>query len=231
MQAQAVADDAPPYTRRNGFSASIEYSNDSSHIILGSTPDRKLAGIGAQYERRLMLGRLISWSYFAEFRPFLLSSDPAATIVQKITIGTATYGPSTGTGVVFVCQAGTSVFTGTSNAGAETITETTTCFRQQTLAQGASPIGFRLRLFPRRPVQLLFSSNGGYMYSTKPIPLPNAGNFNFTFSFGGGVEYFLAPRRSLRLEYLVQHYSNHYTAPANPGVDSGLIRLSYAFGH
>lgn len=74
------------------------------------------------------------------------------------------------------------------------------------------------------------SANGGYLFSTKAIPIPDAGSFNFTFEFGGGLEYFYAPRRSARLEYVVQHYSNHYTAPENPGVDSGFLKVTYAFG-
>ncbi len=68
------------------------------------------------------------------------------------------------------------------------------------------------------------------MYSNRPIPIPDAGSFNFTFEFGGGFEYFHAPHRSARLEYVVQHYSNHYTANQNPGVDSGFVKLTYAFG-
>jgi len=34
----------------------------------------------------------------------------------------------------------------------------------------------------------------------------------------------------MRFEYLVQHYSNHNTAYANPGVDNGLFKLTYTFG-
>jgi hypothetical protein len=34
----------------------------------------------------------------------------------------------------------------------------------------------------------------------------------------------------VRLEYQLQHYSNDYTASANPGVDSGIFKLTYSFG-
>jgi hypothetical protein len=37
-------------------------------------------------------------------------------------------------------------------------------------------------------------------------------------------------RRWVRLEYPVQHCSNKDSADVNPGVDSGLIKLSYSFG-
>ena len=48
--------------------------------------------------------------------------------------------------------------------------------------------------------------------------------------FGAGLEYFLSQSRSMRFEYQVQHFSNAYTANTNPGVDSGLFKLSYTFG-
>ena len=226
--------EATPYSRTNTFTGFVEYSNDSSHIVLGVTPNRKLAGIGAQYERRLVENSLLRWSYAAEFRPFILSSDPAETLTETICVsGTCTTFGSQPT-VTEKCVTGTTTFTIISMPGnmpVGTGTATTACSRQQTLAQGGSPMGFRINLLPGRPLQLTFSTNGGYMYSTKAIPVPQAGSFNFTFNFGGGMEYFYRPHRSIRLEYLVQHYSNHYTAPDNPGVDSGFIRLAYAFGH
>ncbi len=221
-----------PYSRRNTFTAFAEYSNDSSHIILGQTPDRKLAGLGVQYERRILGNRFLTWSYMAEFRPFIVSSDPAATFTGTICIPTDCLAPSTDTSVVLKCVAGTSSFTINVPQGfpPESETVTTVCSRQQTIAQGGSPIGFRINPTPRHPLQLTFSSNGGYMFATKAIPVPQAGSFNFTFNFGAGLEYFYRPYRSIRLEYLVQHYSNHFTASQNPGVDSGFIRFAYAFG-
>jgi hypothetical protein len=68
------------------------------------------------------------------------------------------------------------------------------------------------------------------MFSTQPVPITNAGSFNFTFEFGGGLEFYRTHTQSMRLEYQVQHFSNKYTADENPGVDSGLIKLTYTFG-
>lgn len=230
----AQTPDSNPYSRRNTLTALAEYSNDSSHIILGSTPNRKLAALGAQYERRLVANPHLTWSYVAEFRPFLLSSDPFATTAYLNTSTDPNQPPYSGTfsGVAFRCVAGTVTRSATNPATGVvyTGTSTITCSRQHTIAQGLSPIGFRINLRPTHPLQLTFSSNGGYMFSTHPIPVANAGSFNFTFEFGGGLEYFHAHHRSVRLEYVVQHYSNHNTANANPGVDSGFIKLTYAFG-
>lgn len=105
-----------------------------------------------------------------------------------------------------------------------------TCPRRTVVEQGFAPAGLRLNLMPRHRWQLTFSSIGGYMFSSQQVPVPDAGAFNFTFDFGGGLEYYLSTSRSFRLEYQVQHFSNKNTAPQNPGVDSGFLKLTYAFG-
>ena len=68
------------------------------------------------------------------------------------------------------------------------------------------------------------------MLSAKKIPIESAGSFNFTFEFGAGLEYFLSPSRSMRIEYQIQHFSNAYTAQQNPGVDNGLFKMTCSFG-
>ncbi len=183
LAASAQAPDANPYARRNTFTTFAEYSNDSSHIILGSAPDRKLAAAGVQYERRLVASPYLTWSYVAEFRPFLLSSDPVATTAYTVTSTDPKQPPYSGTnsGVFLKCASGSlsSSYTNPVTGVILTIDDSTTCSRQHTFAQGLSPIGFRINLRPRHPLQLTFSSNGGYMYSNRPIPIPGAGSFNF----------------------------------------------------
>jgi len=226
----AAAGDSNPYSRRNTFAVFAEYSNDSSHIVLGVSPNRKIGAIGAMYERRLIASRYVAWSYVATFRPFIVNSDPSANVTQTISINGMNFGSVTASGVVLQCFAGTQTSAVPGGGGVETMTDVTTCTRQNTLAQGASPVGFRLNFIPRRPLQLTVSSNVGYIFATKPIPVPNAGAFNFTFEFGAGLEYFYKAHKSIRLEYVVQHYSNAYTATSNPGVDSGFVKLTYGFG-
>jgi opacity protein-like surface antigen len=68
------------------------------------------------------------------------------------------------------------------------------------------------------------------MYSTRPIPLTMAGSFNFTFDLGAGVEIYQNKTRSIRVEYRYHHISNHDTAMENPGIDNGLLQVSYSFG-
>ena len=110
-------------------------------------------------------------------------------------------------------------------------TETFSCSgRRWTIGEAMSPIGMQWNFQPRRKTQLFLTGHGGYMYSTKPIPVLNAGSFNFTFDFGAGFELYRSRTKSIRAEYRYHHISNHGTAQENPGIDSGLIQVTYAFG-
>ena len=79
-------------------------------------------------------------------------------------------------------------------------------------------------------MQPFFIGHGGYMYSTTPIPIAQAGSFNFTFDLGAGVELYRSKTRSVRAEYRYHHISNHDTALENPGIDNGLFQLTDSFG-
>jgi hypothetical protein len=105
-----------------------------------------------------------------------------------------------------------------------------TCSRRTVVEQGLSPAGIRVNLMPAKRLQLTFSTFAGYMFASQEVPVPNAGAFNFTFEFGGGLEWYRTRTQSVRLEYQVQHYSDKQTSTENPGVDSGLVKLTYAFG-
>jgi Lipid A 3-O-deacylase (PagL) len=219
------------YSRLNSFSGFGEYSNDSSHIILGEALNRKIGAIGIQYQRRLIHKRLLDFSYTAEFRPVILESDPTQTITITVT---TTSPPNVNQGLnyaVVVCHPGTYSF---DNGSGYSANEVVTCGRRLVYAQGLAPVGFRVNGMTRHKLQPTFSVLGGYIYSPQVVPT-NAfgvlsGSFNFTVEFGAGLELYRSARRSMRLEYQVQHYSNGYTADANPGVDSGFIKFTYAFG-
>jgi Lipid A 3-O-deacylase (PagL) len=213
------------YSRLNTFSGFFEYSNDSSHIILGDAENRKIGAIGFQYQRRLVHRRLLDLSYTAEVRPGMIESDPvfAATITFTTPPSSVSQVPPSPT---VKCVATTYMFSGEDYAD----TEVTSCTRRTVVEQGFSPVGLRISLLPRYRLQPTFSTLAGYMFSTQPVPITDAGSFNYSFEFGGGLEYYLAHTRSIRLEYQVQHFSNKKTAELNPGVDSGFIKLTYAFG-
>jgi hypothetical protein len=221
--ATAQQDAEPTYSRLNTWSSFGEYSNDSSHILLGTALNRKIGAIGFQYQRRLIHRRLFDMSYTAEIRPGMLESDP-------IFIGTTTSMTPPQTYTVSYALNACRPSNMTYNTPPNSYTIVITCSRRSVVEQGFSPAGLRIGLMPQHRLQPTFSSYGGYMFSSQQVPIPNAGSFNFTFEFGAGLELYGTHERSLRLEYQVQHFSNKQSAQFNPGVDSGFIKLTYAFG-
>ncbi len=77
--ALAQIPDSATYGRKNTFGIFVDYSNDSSHIVLGSAEGRKFTELGFQYERRLILSRHLVWKYTGEFRPLIAESDLTST--------------------------------------------------------------------------------------------------------------------------------------------------------
>jgi len=221
----------PYYSRLNSFGVFGEYSNNSSHILLGQAQNRKLLDFGGFYSRRLLLNHVIDWQYMLELRPIMLESDP---LTHETLVVNQPPPPTTFTFInAFpqACHPLSETISGVSNGVPYSETVTVTCGqRQWTFGEGFSPIGFKLNFLPRRRLQPVFTGLGGYMFATKPIPVADAGSWNFTFQFGIGVEYYRSPTHSLRLEYRLHHISNDNTATENPGIDSQLFQLTYAFG-
>jgi len=109
-------------------------------------------------------------------------------------------------------------------------TETLSCSgRRWTIGEAMSPVGMQWNFLPARKTQPFVDGHGGFMYSTQPIPVVNAGSFNFTFDVGAGFEIFRSRSRSIRVEYRYHHISNHDTATENPGIDNGLFQVTYGF--
>ncbi len=229
----------PYYSRLNTFGFFGEYSNDSSHIVLGYAENRKLLNFGGMYSRRLYLSRIVDWQYMAELRPVILESDPVYNETLTVTLPppqqTFTF-PNEA--VAQACHPFSETITGVSQGVPYSQTVNATCGRRWTFGEGFSPIGFKWNFLPRHRLQPVFTGLGGYMFSTQPIPTNNAGSFNFTFEFGAGVEFYLSKdpsdsrfgTRSIRAEYRYHHISNDFTATENPGIDSGLLQISYCFG-
>jgi len=228
---EGQAKDAGLLGQRNTFGVMAEYSNDSSHIILGDAENVKLGAVGLQYQRRLIANRHLVWSYAMEFRPAIVESIPTAifkTVQTLPSSQTFANAPELVTRCVTFSKPYTYTDSVTGTVYAGTVSES--CGRESTYAQGFSPFGMRLNLRPRSRLQPSFSSHEGYIFSTQPLPISSAGSFNFCFEVGFGLEYYRTQHSSMRFEYLVQHYSNHNTAYANPGVDNGLFKLTYTFG-
>lgn len=229
----AVAQDTRGlYERKNAFGVFLAYSNDSSHILLGDAERRKLLEFGVVYNRRLLAGPRVNWQYSAEVMPVALESDPMTEeVVTQTSPKPATFTLKNLDPLV-QCGEFREPYQETDPQG--TVYSGTDLFfcrgRRWTVGQAMSPVGFQWNFRPQRQLQPYLIGHGGYLYSTKAIPTVYSGAFNFTFDFGFGVEWFQTAARSLRLDWRIHHISNHGTAFENPGIDNGVLQLTYAFG-
>ncbi len=219
------------YARSNSFGISIAYSPDSSHILLGVAEKRKLLDFSLSYGRRVYSSPNVNWAYEAAFSPLSFVGDPRTReIITETTpaLDVVVYDSVPRVGCTPVQTSYSSKdLKGVTHSG----TIDTFCHgRQWTIGQTLAPIGMRWNFRPGRKLQPTFSAHVGYMYSSRPVPVPRAGGFNFTFDVGSGMELYRDRSRSLRLEYRYHHISNHDSAIENPGIDNGLIQLSCVFG-
>jgi hypothetical protein len=205
-------------------------------MLLGNVPNRKLFDVGAAYSRRLFVDRVVNWQYNGEILPVALESDPVQVTNETYTYTFTNGNPAETLNQTFSlptagpCRGSTSTETFVIPNGTATVVAVNTCSRRWNIGEAISPVGFQWNFLPRRKLQPFFIGHGGYMYSTQPIPLPQAGSFNFTFDLGAGVELYRTNTRSIRAEYRYHHISNHGTAEENPGIDNGLFQVTYSFG-
>ena len=229
------AQDTAAYSNRKVFSGFVEYSNDSSHMLLGYADGRKITALGASFERRSFLGSNLSGSWLAEVRPYMTVTDPTMTGFslkfpqQPSYSGTVLFTSpvpvdspvkSTPQNVILVTQnqayAGTATYLGGTRS---------------TYVSGFSPLGYKLSAFPHRRMQPFVTGLGGFAVSPRDIPVFNSSTFNFTFEAGAGVEIYQSHTRSCQLEYRYHHLANAGGgSSANPGIDSGVVKVTYSFG-
>jgi opacity protein-like surface antigen len=219
-----------PYARENSFGILTAYSPDSSHILLGNAANRELLDIGLSYSRSLILNDTMNWQFDAEVLPVALNSDPVQVTATTLTYTnppfTTTFTQSAPT--IAACHAGS----GAGNFGptGPAYTYVSTCGRRWIAGDALSPVGMQWNFRPAHKLQPLIEGHGGFMYSTQPIPLAYAGSFNFTFDVGAGFELYRTHSHSYRVEYRYHHISNHETARDNPGIDAGVLQVSWVFG-
>jgi hypothetical protein len=220
------------YARKNSFGLFTAYSPRVSGIPQPSLQYRELLGFGISYNRQLSLSKNVSWQYSAELLPVELESDPLSHSVdlQTAPITGIVYDfsePAASCTVVSEPYSFKDPISGTTYSG----TVSTFCQgRRWTVGEAMSPVGMQWNFRPHRKIQPIIGWHGGYMYSSRPIPLEDAGSFNFTVDIDAGVEIYRSRSKSIRAEYRYHHLSNANTAQENPGVDSGLFQLTYCFG-
>lgn len=222
------------YSNRTTFSGFVEYSNDSSHMLLGYADGRKISAVGASMERRNFLANHLAGSFVAEVRPFMsvtdptmtgfklqFPQDPAYSGVVKFTSPVPVDTPVTSTPLNVVLVAQNQIYAGTATYMGGTRSTYVTAF---------SPLGYKLSVLPGKRIQPFVTGLGGFALSPRDIPVFNSSSFNYTFEFGGGVEWFQTHMRSCRIEYRYHHLANAGNAAENPGIDSGVVKVTYSFG-
>jgi Lipid A 3-O-deacylase (PagL) len=218
------------YAQGNTLGVFGAYSADSSHMLLGYAENRELLDFGVSYNRRLILNHIVNWQYSGELLPVALESDPMTLeTIQSATpiVSTTLLG---GQDPMVTCAPVAANYSFTDSGTTYSGTAVFTCSgRRWTMGEAISPVGFQWNFLPRLKTQPFLVGHGGYMYSTRQIPIDEAGSFNFTFDLGAGVELYRNKTRSIRFEYRYHHISNHQTAQINPGIDNGLFQLTYCF--
>jgi hypothetical protein len=229
---RSSAQSAPPmYVRNNSFGILAAYSNDSSHIFVGLAEQRKLFHIGVSYTRKLIAGRIVNWQFDAELLPVALENNPLTRSVNVQTSPTQSTSVVDGLPPLITCAPLVIPYNFTVGTVDYIGTDTLTCHGHQwIIGEAMSPFGMQFNFLPRRRLQPLIETHGGYMYSTHPIPIVNAGNFNFTADAGIGFEYFRTRRQSIRVEYRYHHISDADTSFFNPGIDNGVVQVAWVFG-
>jgi hypothetical protein len=98
-----------------------------------------------------------------------------------------------------------------------------------TYGLGTSPVGADVIFLPERRWQPFTGVHGGISYFTRNVLSFRAAQFNFMLDGRAGVRFPLHGGKSLSVAYMFQHMSNAYTALANPGLDSHMVHVAYAF--
>ena len=222
------------YSNHQALSGFVEYSNDSSHMLLGYAEGRKIAAVGMGFERRSFLRENLSGAWVAEIRPFMSVSDPTMkgfslqfpqqpsySGVVNFTAPVPVDKPVSSTPLNVMLLVQNQAYAGTATYIAGTRSTWVTAF---------SPLGYRLKLLPHSRVQPFVTGLGGFAVAARDIPVFNSSAFNFTFEMGAGVQVFQSHTRSCAFEYRYHHLANTGNSAQNPGIDSGVFKATYSFG-
>ena len=101
--------------------------------------------------------------------------------------------------------------------------------RRTTYGFGIEPAGFRFIFMPKRRLKPFAQTAAGFLFSRKPIPVPQSPNYNFIGEFGGGLSYSITPRRTVNFGYRYFHISNMNIGEINPGYNANVFYIGYSF--
>lgn len=213
----------PRYTRANSWTIFSEYAPDSSHILWGISDKRRRIVIGGEYARRIVRGHGLEFDWMVQARPASLESDPTLIGFRSVNTGQVVFRFAQPVRVVTVSNSPEFLL--------NVEMEVTPAYGSEwTYGAGLDPIGLKLNFRAHRRLQPFVDAIGGFIVTTRDIPVDKASNFNYEFGFGSGFDYFLSARRSLRFGYAFRHISNNGIGFNNPGIDAGVLEVGYSFG-
>lgn len=226
----------------NSYSVFAAYSNDSSHMILGESENRRLLAVGMDYSRRVGGRSIYSWRYQVEVIPLEFLQNPKMTLTDAFTLNANGLAMGlTGSGFQTssfqqrdcrsVSASGTLYAAGNNGQAIPvgTYSDTSVCSNPWTYGFGVSPLGQKVNFLPRDRIQPYLATNAGFVAFAGTVPSSHATMFNFSFEFGGGVEWNVRSGQSWSLDYRCHHISNAGRGVENPGVDNGTLRVAYNF--
>ncbi len=101
--------------------------------------------------------------------------------------------------------------------------------KQRIYGIGVAPVGLQMNFRRGQVLQPYINGSAGILYFEDKVPVADSSRFNFALGVGAGVQIWYLENQSIRLGYKYYHISNGYTAPHNPGMDSNLFYIGYAW--
>jgi hypothetical protein len=217
---------AQELAERQSFGISSTFAPNSSHILIGDAEKRRIWTAGLEYSRRLWGNNSLRLDYEGSISPFFQERDPTLIATYSVlNINNSAYLstlPSSGERVIIANNDPVGYAGG---SGGAPIPIYPIYGSTKTYALAISPVGARISGFSSHRFQPTFSTDLGMVFSSRDLPIDDSSSSNFLFSFGPGVE-ILRGSSAIRLEYLYRHMSNANSGDNNPGVDSGVFRLT-----
>jgi hypothetical protein len=107
--------------------------------------------------------------------------------------------------------------------------DTTPTVRETTYGFGFQPAKFRFTFMPKRRLKPYLEAGAGFLFTAKPIPVPQSPSYNFIGDFGGGLMYSIKPRQVVRFGYRYFHVSNMNIGEINPGYNASIFYVGYSW--
>lgn len=100
--------------------------------------------------------------------------------------------------------------------------------RENTYGAAIHPAGFRFVFLPNRRLKPFVQTSAGFIFTRKPMPVPESPSYNFSGDFGGGLMYSLDKRRTVNFGYRYFHISNMNIGSINPGYNANVFYVGYS---